>query len=103
LHAPMIIGGQEIQSGQEGTGVVLDPATGEQWATYALGGVNDVDAAVDAAREAFDNGPWRKLRPFERGRILHKIGEGLLARRDEIAQNLVRESGKPLRDAYWEV
>ena len=103
LHAPMIIGGQEIQSGQEGTGVVLDPATGEQWATYALGGVNDVDAAVDAAREAFDNGPWRKLRPFERGRILHKIGEDLLARRDEIAQNLVRESGKPLRDAYWEV
>lgn len=103
LHAPMLIGGEEIHTGQEGTGAVIDPATGQEFATYAVGGVGDVDAAVAAAREAFDNGPWRRLRPFERGRILHRIGEGLLARRDEIARNLVRDSGKPLRDAYWEV
>lgn len=103
LHAPMLIGGEEIHAGQEGTGAVIDPATGQEFATYAVGGVDDVDAAVAAAREAFDSGPWRRLRPFERGRILHRIGEGLLARRDEIARNLVRDSGKPLRDAYWEV
>lgn len=103
VHAPLIIAGEELHDGQEGTQTTYDPATGKDFASYAVGGLNDIDAAVDAAREAFDNGPWKRLKPFERGRYLHKIGEELLARRDEIARRLVLDSGKPLRDAYWEV
>src|SRR5699024_3419318 len=103
LHVPMIIGGEEVDTGEQGVGAVLDPATATEFATYAIGGVSNVDDAVTAARHAFDQGPWRKMRPFERGRLLHEIGERLLARRDEIAKNVVLDSGKPLRDAYWEV
>ncbi|QGH70704.1 aldehyde dehydrogenase family protein [Pseudactinotalea sp. HY158] len=103
IHAPLFIGGEELEAGREGTATTYDPATGKEFATYAVGGIEDVDQAVAAARDAFDSGPWRRLKPFERGRILHRIGEGLLARREEIARNLVLDSGKPLRDAYWEV
>lgn len=103
VHVPLIIGGEEIAEGQEGSKTTYDPATGKDFATYAVGGAKDLDAAVDAAREAFDNGPWRRLKPFERGRYLYKIAEELFARRDEIAKRLVLDSGKPLRDAYWEV
>ena len=86
VHAPLIIGGEELRDGQEATQTTYDPATGKDFASYAVGGLNDIDAAVDAAREAFDNGPWKRLKPFERGRYLHKIGEELFARRDEIAR-----------------
>ena|SRR5690625_4621583 len=103
VHAPLIIGGEEIAEGQEGTRTTYDPATGKDFASFAVGGIKDLDAAVDAAREAFDNGPWRRLKPFKRGRYLYKIAEELFARRDEIARRLVLDSGKPLRDAYWEV
>lgn len=103
LHTPLVIGGQTLAEGAEGTGSSLDPATGKEFATYAVGGAADVDAAVSAARDAFERGPWREMRPFERGRILQGIADGLTARRDEIARNLVLDSGKPLRDGYWEV
>jgi acyl-CoA reductase-like NAD-dependent aldehyde dehydrogenase len=44
-----------------------------------------------------------KMRPFERGRVMHRIGELIFARRDELARLETTDSVKPLRDAYWEV
>lgn len=102
-HTPLVIGGQALAEGAEGSGSSLDPATGKEFATYAIGGAADVDAAVAAARDAFEGGAWPAMRPFERGRVLQRMADGLTARRDEIARNLVLDSGKPLRDAYWEV
>lgn len=102
-HFPLVVGGEEVTTGSEGTGEVIDPGTGRAFGTYAVAGVPEVDAAVAAARESFDSGAWRRLKPAERARVLHRIAEGLLARRVEIARTVVLDSGKPLRDAYWEV
>src|SRR5690606_35940886 len=100
---PLVIDGKEYAEAADGFGESRDPATGKVIATFARGGEQDVNLAVAAARRAFDDGPWNKMRPFERARILHRIGELLLERRDEIARLESQDSGKPLRDAYWEV
>lgn len=103
IKIPIVCGDDDSFAGSDESIAVFDPATGETIATSACGGQPDVDRAVAAARRAFDQGPWRKLRPFERGRIMQRIGEIILDRRDELARMECRDSGKPLRDAYWEV
>ncbi|MBW3095854.1 aldehyde dehydrogenase family protein [Pseudohoeflea coraliihabitans] len=100
---PLVIGGQTLSEGSEGVGESINPATGAVLANYAKAGEREVNAAVSAARQAFDTGPWGRMRPHERGRILHRIGELMLERRDEIARLESQDSGKPMRDAYWEV
>lgn len=100
---PIVVGNKVLNEGSDGVGQSFDPATGVLVAEFARAGAVEVDMAVAAAREAFDNGPWRRMRPFERGRILHRIGELMLQRRDEIARKESIDSGKPLRDSYWEV
>lgn len=100
---PIVVGNKVLNEGSDGVGQSFNPATGVLVAEFARAGAVEVDMAVAAAREAFDNGPWRRMRPFERGRILHRIGELMLQRRDEIARKESIDSGKPLRDSYWEV
>ena len=68
---------QAAQSGK--TFEVLNPATGELIARVADCEKADVDQAVAAARKAFDSGPWRRLLPAERGKILWKIGDLITA------------------------
>lgn len=102
-NIPLVIGGKSLQEGSDTVGESWNPSTGELVGTFARAGEKEVDQAVAAARAAFDTGPWGKMRPFERGRILQRIGELILERRDYIAQLESRDSGKPLRDAYWEV
>ncbi|MGB3390793.1 MAG: aldehyde dehydrogenase family protein [Pseudaminobacter sp.] len=100
---PIVVGNKVLSEGSDGVGQSVDPATGQVVAEFARAGAAEVEMAVAAAREAFDNGPWRRMRPFERGRILHRIGELMLQKRDEIARKESMDSGKPLRDSYWEV
>lgn len=100
---PIVCGNKIITEGSDGVGQSIDPATGEVIAEFARAGQEEVDLAVRAARKAFDEGPWRRMRPFERGRILRRIGDLILERREEIARKECADSGKPLRDAYWEV
>jgi len=100
---PIVCGDEDIFEGSDGFLPVHDPATGEVIATFACAGATEVDKAVAAARHAFEHGPWRKMRPFERGRVMQRIGERIMERREELARMECRDSGKPLRDAYWEV
>lgn len=100
---PLVIGSSVLMEGSDGVGRSYDPATGQVVAEIARAGQKEVGMAVAAARKAFDDGPWRRMRPFERGRILHRIGELILERREEIALKEVADSGKPMRDAHWEV
>ena len=103
LHFPLVIDGEYVGEGKGGTAETVDPATSRPIATYAVAGIEDADAAVAAARRSFEIGVWRGLRPYQRGRVMMRIAEGLLQRRDELAEMLTKDSGKPLRDAYWEV
>lgn len=102
-HVPIVIGDDVITDGTDGRGEALDPATNELVATYAMAGVEQADQAVAAARESFDSGVWRRQRPVDRAKVLFGIAAGLTKRRDELARLITLDSGKPLRDAYYEV
>jgi aldehyde dehydrogenase (NAD+) len=75
-------GWRQAQSGQ--TWSHSHPATGEEVASFPVAGPEDVDAAVRAARLAFDEGPWPRARASERIRVLRKLAD------------LVREHGGEL-------
>lgn len=89
--------------GGAGRITVTDPATGEPLAEHACADAGDVDRAVAAARRCHVSGVLANMRPVERSRLVRGMGEHLLARIDEIAPVLTRESGKPLWEARLEV
>ena len=73
---------------------VLDPATGEAYATSPLSGAADVDAALGAAARAFET--WRWTTPAERQLALLRIADALEARTDEVVAVEVADTGKPI-------
>jgi len=74
---------------------VVNPATEEVIAQVPASTKDDVDAAVQAARAAFE-GPWSKLSARERGRLVYKLGERLMERADEVARLETLHNGKPI-------
>lgn len=75
-----------------------NPATGELVGTVPLGGPDDVRHAVDAARRSAAS--WNGLPARERRHHLLEARGGLVNARDELADLVSRETGKPLQDAY---
>src|SRR5271157_2920108 len=75
---------------------VYNPATGEIIARCAAGDRTDIDAAVHAARRAFESGPWSKMTASERGRLIWKLGDLLEEHGDEFAELETLDNGKPL-------
>lgn len=82
---------------------VINPATEDIIQQVGAGAVEDVDAAVSAARRAFDTGEWPRLRGAERAKYLKAIAAGIRARQAEIALLEVRDNGKPLPEADWDI
>ncbi|GGN59033.1 aldehyde dehydrogenase [Streptomyces albiflavescens] len=76
------------------------PRDGEVLADVADAQQAEVDLAVAAARRAFDSGPWPRLSPADRGRVLLRIADLLEERRDRLALTVSLEMGKPITDAY---
>jgi phenylacetaldehyde dehydrogenase len=72
-----------------------NPATGDTLAWVAEGDAEDIDRAVKAARRAFEEGPWSRMTPSERGRIIWRIGDLILQHVDELAQLESLDNGKP--------
>jgi aldehyde dehydrogenase (NAD+) len=77
---------------------VTNPATGEVLAEVPIANASDVDRAVSAARRAFDDGPWPRLDPLLRGRMLYQLAQGIRARLDDFALTDTLNVGKPIRD-----
>ena len=73
-----------------------DPATGETLARVAEGDAEDINRAVRAARRAFEDGPWSRMTPSERGRVIWRIGDLILEHADELAQLESLDNGKPV-------
>jgi len=82
---------------------VDNPGTGERVAEIALANAADIDRAVRAAKACHQSGALTAMRPVERGRLVRKIGEDLVANIDEIAEMLTLESGKPLWESVIEI
>jgi acyl-CoA reductase-like NAD-dependent aldehyde dehydrogenase len=89
----LYIDGAWVPSTGTGTIDVYDSTNGEAIASIPDGAAADVDAAVAAARTAFES--WSQTTPEERSKALTRIGEGLGARMDEIATVVTREAGMP--------
>jgi phenylacetaldehyde dehydrogenase len=92
----MLIGGRWVPAQSGRTLPVFDPSNGEQIATVPAAGSEDVDRAVEAARAAFDGGPWRKLTASQRGQMVWKLADLIEARAEEFAILDTIDNGKPL-------
>jgi aldehyde dehydrogenase (NAD+) len=90
----LLIGGRWVEAHSGRTIESFNPATGERLATMADGDERDVDAAVAAARCAFD-GAWKKVKPAERQRLLLKFAEAIEAHYDELALTDTLDMGMP--------
>jgi len=92
----MLINGKWVDAASGKTFPTYNPATGEVLAHVAEGDKEDINRAVDAARAAFDRGPWRKLAPSERARLMWKLADLLEKHAEEFAQLETLNQGKPL-------
>src|SRR5262245_55633991 len=82
----LFINGQWADAASGKTFATPDPATGQTLANIAEGDAEDINRAVAAARAAFDDGPWSRLTPSERGRVIWRIGDLILEHAEEFAQ-----------------
>jgi acyl-CoA reductase-like NAD-dependent aldehyde dehydrogenase len=91
------IGGQWTPS-SGGTMESVDPFTGQPWALIPDSSEGDVDAAVAAAREAFDSGPWPRLLPRQRAGHIHRLAELIERDAEQLAAIETRDNGKLLKE-----
>jgi aldehyde dehydrogenase (NAD+) len=87
------IGGQWVAPASDATIEVIDSGTEEHFFTVAEANEADMARAVEAARQAFDVGPWPRLTHAQRAEYLRALGQGLAARAEAIGQIWPRESG----------
>ena len=95
----VFVGGQWRPPASGETYTTINPATEEVSARVAKGDERDVDAAVQAARRAFDQGPWPRMAAAERARVLWKLADLIGANLDEMARLESVNTGKTLFDS----
>ena len=99
----MYVDGKFIPAKSDKWFPVYDPATEEVIAEVPDAAAEDVDAAVRAARQAFDNGPWAKSTAQERGRVLFRLAERVRAESAALAELETRNSGKPIVESEYDM
>jgi betaine-aldehyde dehydrogenase len=98
--------GHHIDGGEAANGALIDrvsPGTGELVARFADGTAEDAQAAIAAARRAFDEGPWPHLSGAERSRVLLAAAAAIRDRHEELARIDAEEVGKPIRLARGDI
>ncbi|EJN05441.1 aldehyde dehydrogenase family protein [Phyllobacterium sp. YR531] len=98
-----IINGRRVAATNGKTIPVVCPSDGLEFATVPSYDAIDVDRAVDAARQAFEEGPWSRMPAFERGRLLTRLGLLIEKHGDELAALEARDTGKPIRQGKADV
>jgi aldehyde dehydrogenase (NAD+) len=93
------IGGQWVPAQSGKTFETINPATEEVIAQVAEGDKDDVDLAVQAARDAFERGPWSRMDARDRGRLMYKLADLIEDEADELAALETLDNGKPIRDS----
>ncbi|MGH3518572.1 MAG: aldehyde dehydrogenase family protein [Haloechinothrix sp.] len=96
VQETLLIGGQWRAAADGAEFKTTDPATGQPFGVCALAGAEDVDAAVSAARSAFDRAEWRDLAPAARARLLWRVADLIEGHADELAALETRDQGQPL-------
>ena len=97
---PLFIGGKWQDSISGKTFATTNPATGETICQVAEGDKADIDLAVKAARKAFESGPWPRMDPSERARLIQKLADAIEKDREDLAALETLDNGKPLADSF---
>ena len=98
-HTECFIGGRWVPAASGNTFQTIHPATEEVIAQVAEGDKADVDLAVEAARNAFEHGPWSRMDARDRGRLMYRLADLIEEEIDELAALESLDNGKPVRDA----
>jgi acyl-CoA reductase-like NAD-dependent aldehyde dehydrogenase len=93
----MVIGADRLEAADGRSLETLDPATGRAIAAVPHAGAEDVDRAVRAAREAFEDGRWSGIAAAQRTRALLALADAIEANADELAQIESLDNGKPVK------
>jgi betaine-aldehyde dehydrogenase len=99
----MYVGGRWVDADSGETTVVVDPSAEEVVARVPKAGVADAERAVKAAREAFDSGPWPRMKALERAAVLRRAAELLRERAEDLARLESRQMGKLYTEAIVDV
>jgi betaine-aldehyde dehydrogenase len=100
---PMYVDGGWRLAADGATRDDFNPANGRAIATVAEAGIADVEAAVNAARRAFGEGPWREVTAADRAALLFKVADAIDACRVEFTRIDTLDNGKTLREAEYDV
>ncbi|AQR76695.1 aldehyde dehydrogenase family protein [Paenibacillus larvae] len=94
----LFINGQFVESVSGKTFTTPNPATGEILAVVSEASEEDVNLAVQAARRAFDEGPWSKMSGAERSRLMYKLADLMENHLEALAQLETLDNGKPINE-----
>jgi len=100
-HTECFIDGQWRPAMSGKTFETVNPATEEVICEVAEGDKSDIDAAVKAARHAFDKGPWSKMDARERGKIMFRLADLIEEEIDDLAALETLDNGKPIRESRY--
>ncbi|NWD69007.1 aldehyde dehydrogenase family protein [Pseudomonas gingeri] len=99
----LYIDGHWVKPAQGGSFETLDPSNESVITRVAAATAEDIDVAVKAARRAFDDGPWPHMSGAQRAEVLRRIAVGIRDRQQVLAELEVRDNGKPLPEALWDI
>ena len=99
----MYLNGEWVASNSGKTFPVYDPSTEDVIAEVPDSNAKDVDRAVAAAKDAFENGPWASSTAQERGRVLFKLADAVHQNTAALAELESRNSGKPIVEAEYDL
>lgn len=105
-HEPHTYGNYVDGAWVEASGGLVErsnPANGELVAKVGVSTPQDVRAAIEAARLAFDSGPWQAKKPQERARVLYSVADAIRREQERLSLLLTLENGKPLADSRGEL
>src|SRR4051794_8287769 len=99
----MFVNGEWVASASGKTFPVYDPSTEEVIAQVPESDAKDVDRAVSAAKQAFEEGPWSQTTAQNRGRILQRLSEKIRAEAAKLAEIEAVNCGKPIVEAEYDI
>ena len=98
----MLVGGAWIGASDGKTFDSINPASGEVWSRMPEATAEDVDAAVRAADTAFNDGPWPRMTPTERGARLRRLAELLAENSEDLGRTESIDTGKMFKETRWQ-
>jgi betaine-aldehyde dehydrogenase len=99
----MYVNGAWVPASDGGVRELVNPSDGGVVARVAEGTKKDAQSAIAAARDAFDNGPWRDTPALDRARLLFKLADTIEEHASELSRMETLNNGKPLRETEYDV